>query len=49
MAAFCGESLAYYKIPAHWEVRTEPLPRNALGKVVKAVLTEPDAMQFAEE
>ena len=25
------------------------LPRNALGKVVKAVLTEPAAMQFAEE
>src|SRR4051794_24164762 len=46
---FCAEALAYYKVPEHWELRSEPLPRNALGKVVKAVLTEPDAMQFAEE
>src|SRR3954470_13312277 len=49
LRSFCAETLAYYKVPAHWEIRTEPLPRNALGKVVKAVLTEPDAMQFAEE
>jgi long-chain acyl-CoA synthetase len=49
LGVFCGEALAYYKVPTHWEVRTQPLPRNALGKVVKAVLTEPDAMQFAEE
>jgi len=49
LRAFCAETLAYYKVPAHWEIRTEPLPRNALGKVVKAVLTEPDAMQFSEE
>jgi len=49
LRAFCAEALAYYKVPAHWEIRSEPLPRNALGKVVKAVLTEPDAMQFSEE
>jgi acyl-CoA synthetase (AMP-forming)/AMP-acid ligase II len=49
LRAFCAEALSYYKVPAHWEIRNEPLPRNALGKVVKAVLTEPDAMQFAEE
>jgi long-chain acyl-CoA synthetase len=49
LRTFCAETLAYYKVPAHWELRTEPLPRNALGKVVKAALTEPDAMQFAEE
>jgi acyl-CoA synthetase (AMP-forming)/AMP-acid ligase II len=47
--AFCAASLAYFKVPAHWEIRTEPLPRNALGKVVKAALTEPDSLQFAEE
>src|SRR4051794_14881943 len=49
LRAFCAETLAYYKVPAHWEIRTESLPRNALGKVVKAALTEPDAMQFSEE
>jgi acyl-CoA synthetase (AMP-forming)/AMP-acid ligase II len=49
LRAFCAESLSYYKVPVQWEIRTEPLPRNALGKVVKAVLTEPDAMQFSEE
>jgi acyl-CoA synthetase (AMP-forming)/AMP-acid ligase II len=47
--AFCAATLAYYKVPAQWEIRSESLPRNALGKVVKAALTEPDAMQFAEE
>ncbi len=30
--------LAYFKIPAHWEIRREPLPRNASGKVMKPVL-----------
>jgi acyl-CoA synthetase (AMP-forming)/AMP-acid ligase II len=49
LRSFCAETLAYYKVPAHWEIRSESLPRNALGKVVKAALTEPDAMQFAEE
>jgi acyl-CoA synthetase (AMP-forming)/AMP-acid ligase II len=49
LRAFCAETLAYYKVPAHWEIRSESLPRNALGKVVKAALTEPDAMQFSEE
>lgn len=32
------EMLASFKVPAHWEVRTEPLPRNALGKVMKHAL-----------
>jgi acyl-coenzyme A synthetase/AMP-(fatty) acid ligase len=33
-----GEALAYYKVPAHWEVRAEPLPRNAGGKIMKRSL-----------
>ena len=49
LTEFCAAALAYYKVPAHWEVRTEPLPRNALGKVVKAALTDPDTLQFSEE
>jgi long-chain acyl-CoA synthetase len=34
-----GETLAYYKVPEFWEIRDEPLPRNATGKVMKHVLT----------
>ncbi len=49
LAAFCAEALAYYKVPRHWEVRSEPLPRNALGKVVKAVLADSAELHFAEE
>jgi Acyl-CoA synthetases (AMP-forming)/AMP-acid ligases II len=49
LAAFCAETLAYYKVPTAWEFRTEALPRNATGKVVKAVLMAEDDLSFAEE
>ncbi len=39
LTAFCAEKLAGYKVPSSWDIRTEPLPRNAAGKVVKGVLT----------
>ena len=39
LAGFVAEKLAAFKVPAHWEVRPEPLPRNAAGKVLKNVLT----------
>ncbi|RMF17633.1 MAG: long-chain fatty acid--CoA ligase [Candidatus Dadabacteria bacterium] len=32
---WCAETLAYFKVPTHWEIRNEPLPRNAVGKVLK--------------
>jgi long-chain acyl-CoA synthetase len=38
LRAWCGERLAYFKVPAHVEVWHEPLPRNAAGKVVKGIL-----------
>jgi len=31
-------ALAYYKVPTHVEIRSEALPRNATGKVLKHVL-----------
>jgi long-chain acyl-CoA synthetase len=37
--AFCRETLSPYKIPAHWDIRSEPLPRNASGKILKNVLS----------
>jgi acyl-CoA synthetase (AMP-forming)/AMP-acid ligase II len=49
LAAFVGETLAAYKVPAHWEIRDEPLPRNAAGKVLKHVLAGAAQNQFVEE
>ncbi len=49
LAAFVGERLAYFKVPAHWQVRSEPLPRNATGKVMKHVLTGDAQNTFVEE
>jgi steroid-24-oyl-CoA synthetase len=41
--AYAATELAYYKVPAHWEVRTEPLPRNAAGKILKDVVRDAHA------
>lgn len=49
LAAWCGEALAYYKVPAHWEIRTEPLPRTATGKIVKAALEDASLLTFVDE
>ncbi|MBF6522043.1 steroid-24-oyl-CoA synthetase [Nocardia farcinica] len=40
LRAFTAERLAYYKVPADWRITTEPLPRNATGKVVRAGLAD---------
>ena len=37
LTEWVGETLAYYKVPEFWEIRDEPLPRNATGKVMKHV------------
>ena len=39
LAAWCAETLAAFKVPGEWEIRDEPLPRNAAGKILKQVLT----------
>ncbi len=49
LAGWVGEALAYYKVPAHWEIRTEPLPRNAVGKVMKHLLDRKETNPFAED
>jgi acyl-CoA synthetase (AMP-forming)/AMP-acid ligase II len=43
------ERLAYYKVPAHWELRRDPLPRNATGKVLKNVLLGEAENRFVED
>jgi len=49
LAAWVGERLAAYKVPTRWDLREEPLPRNATGKVVKPVLAEGGGSPFVEE
>jgi acyl-CoA synthetase (AMP-forming)/AMP-acid ligase II len=49
LARFVGETLAPYKVPAHFELRDEPLPRNAAGKVLKNVLAGQAPSAFVEE
>ena len=40
LRAFCAERMADYKVPEAIELVAEPLPRNANGKLQKAVLRE---------
>ena len=49
LAGWCAESLAAFKVPAHWELRSEPLPRNAAGKILKKVLLGQAENTFVEE
>jgi long-chain acyl-CoA synthetase len=44
LADFVGRRLAYFQVPSRWWIRAEPLPTNAVGKVVKTALrsTWPD-------
>ena len=49
LGEFAGETLAPYKIPTQWEMRVEPLPRNAAGKVIKSVLTGERTLEQIEE
>lgn len=49
LARWVADKLASFKVPAHWEIRTEPLPRNAAGKVLKNVLTGEAENRFVEE
>jgi acyl-CoA synthetase (AMP-forming)/AMP-acid ligase II len=48
--AYAAAQLAYYKVPAQWEVRADALPRNAAGKILKDVLRDARAdTGFVEE
>ncbi len=40
LAAHCRGGLPSYKVPTSWELRTEPLPRNATGKILRSHLVE---------
>ena len=49
LRAWVADALADIKVPAHWELRTEPLPRNATGKILKRVLQGEADYDFIEE
>lgn len=36
---FAAERLSYFKVPTRWRITTEPLPRNATGKVIRRDIT----------
>ena len=38
LAGFAKEGLAYFKVPRHWHLTTDELPRNATGKVSRPQL-----------
>ncbi len=49
LARFCAETLAAYKVPTAWEIRSEPLPRNPSGKILKNVLAGQAESTFVED
>ena len=49
LEAWVADTLADIKVPAHWELRTEPLPRNATGKILKQVVQGDADYDFIEE
>ena len=49
LRTWVADTLADIKVPAHWELRTEPLPRNATGKILKQVVEGTAEYDFIEE
>ena len=47
--SWVAETLADMKVPVHWELCPDPLPRNAAGKVLKHVLRGEADSIFVEE
>jgi long-chain acyl-CoA synthetase len=41
LVAHCRQHIAGFKVPRHVELRTEPLPKSAAGKILKRELREP--------
>ncbi len=49
LSSWAAETLSYFKVPTHWEIRKQSLPKNAVGKVMKHLLEEEGENPFAEE
>jgi len=48
LARWVGETLADFKVPAHWSFTGDLLPRNAAGKLLKDVLRGQARVQLTE-
>jgi long-chain acyl-CoA synthetase len=40
LAKFAAEELAYFEVPTQWRFRSETLPQNATGKILKRVVRQ---------
>jgi len=49
LKAFCRQHLADFKVPEYIEIRSEPLPRNPAGKVLKNLLRGGDTAFAASD
>jgi acyl-CoA synthetase (AMP-forming)/AMP-acid ligase II len=49
LKAFCRQHLADFKVPEYVEIRSEPLPRNPAGKVLKNLLRGGDSAFAASD
>lgn len=49
LSDWCAGGLASFKVPAEWEFRSDPLPRNAAGKVRRAALIDDDGSFMDED
>jgi len=49
LGEWVAQTLATFKVPAHWEISVEPLPRNASGKILKAVVAGDAQNTFIED
>jgi long-chain acyl-CoA synthetase len=49
LQVFCRDRLADFKVPAHVEIRSEPLPRNPAGKVLKQLLRENATIAISDD
>lgn len=48
LAAHVGSRLARFKVPSEWFVQSDPLPRNASGKVVRPEVVDAITMKIKE-
>ena len=49
LASWVAQTLAGFKFPSQWLLRSEPLPRNAAGKLLKQVLAGETENPFIED
>lgn len=49
LADWVGQKLAAYKVPTLWEIRSAPIPKTALGKMMKHLLVSDKVNPFVEE